>query len=223
MPSAISCSLSPLISRIHSFLFWDWRCSVSPKFFDTQIPSISIEGLVLPRQARCVLSRLRYNGHSLLLSSYLTISGRIENPLCNACKYPSQETSRYTLHCPAADSLRHSLFGNSLSLYNLWSWPWRVFRLLGVYGLWPCIHPSEGGLDDNNNNNVVEVSFCHIVLFDFAFCIICFKVFTFISTEFLLFFGKQFFIQEFLNELTTSFSHTIKNLFFSISFVYHHQ
>ena len=70
-PSAISCSLSPLISRIHSSLFSDWRRTVSSKYFDTQVPSISTEERVLPRHARCVLSRLRCNGHSLLWSSYL--------------------------------------------------------------------------------------------------------------------------------------------------------
>ena len=51
-PSAIPCSLSPLISRIHSRLFSDWRCTVSSKYFDTQVPSISTEELVLPRHAR---------------------------------------------------------------------------------------------------------------------------------------------------------------------------
>ena len=66
VPSAIPCSLS----LIHSFLFSDWRRTVSSKFFDTQAPSISTEELVLPCHARCVLSRLRCNGHSLLLSSY---------------------------------------------------------------------------------------------------------------------------------------------------------
>ena len=40
---------------------------------------------MLPRHARCVLSRLRCNGHSLLLSSYLSRIGRIENPCCSAC------------------------------------------------------------------------------------------------------------------------------------------
>ena len=65
-PSAIPCSLFPLISRIHSRLFSDWRRTVSSKFFDTPVPSISTDELVLPRHARCVLSRLRCNGHSLL-------------------------------------------------------------------------------------------------------------------------------------------------------------
>ena len=35
VPSAIPCSLSPLISRIDSSLFSDWRRTVSFKFFDT--------------------------------------------------------------------------------------------------------------------------------------------------------------------------------------------
>ena len=83
-PSAIPCSLSPLISRIHSRLISDWRRTVSSKYFDTQVPSISTEELVLPRHGRCVLSRLRCNGHSLLLGSYLSRIGRIENSSCSA-------------------------------------------------------------------------------------------------------------------------------------------
>ena len=39
-PSAIPCSLSPLISRIHSSLFSDWKHTVSSKYFDPQVPSI---------------------------------------------------------------------------------------------------------------------------------------------------------------------------------------
>ena len=72
--SAVPCSLFSLVSRIHSCLFSDWRRTVSSKFFDTQVSSISIEELVLPRHARCVLSWLRCNGHSLLLSSYLGLA-----------------------------------------------------------------------------------------------------------------------------------------------------
>ena len=112
MPSAIPCSLSP---RIHSRLFSDWRRTVSSKYFDTQVPSISTEELVLPRHARCVLSRLRCNGHSLLLGSYLSRIGRIENSSCSACVHSSQDISHLILHCPATDSLRRSLFGDSLS------------------------------------------------------------------------------------------------------------
>ena len=93
-PSAIPCSLS-LYSRMHSSLFSDWRCTASSKFFDTQVPSISTEVLVLPRHARCVLSRLRCNRHSLLLSSYLSRIGRIENPSCSTCGHSSQDTSSH--------------------------------------------------------------------------------------------------------------------------------
>ena len=143
-PCAILCSLSPLTSRIHSRLFSDWRRTVSSKYFDTQVPSISTEELVLSRHARCVLSRLCCNGHSLLLGSYLFRIGRIKNSSCNAHGHSSQDTSHLILHCPATDSLRRSLFGDSLSLYDLWSRPWGVARLLGLHGLRPCPHPLEG-------------------------------------------------------------------------------
>ena len=99
----------------------NWRRTVSSIFFDTQVPLISTEELMLPRHARCVLSRLRCNGHSLLLGSYLSRIGRIENPSCSACGHSSQDTFDFILHCPATDSLRRSLFGDSLSLYDLWS------------------------------------------------------------------------------------------------------
>ena len=118
--SAIPCSLS----RIHFRLISDWRRTVSSKFFGTQVPSISTEELVLPRHARFALSRLRCNGHSLPLGSYLTRIGRIENPSCSACGHSSQDISHLILHCPATDSLRRLLFGNFLSLYDLWFRPW---------------------------------------------------------------------------------------------------
>ena len=118
-PSAIPCSLSPLISRIHSRLSSDWRRTVSSKFFDTQVPSISTEELVLPRLASCVFLGLRCNGHSLLLGCYLSRIGRIENPSCSAGGHSSQDISHLILQCPTTDSLRWSLFGDSLSFYDL--------------------------------------------------------------------------------------------------------
>ena len=110
MPSVIPCSLSPFISRIHSCIFLDWRHTASSKFFDIQVSSISTEKLVLPCHTRCVLSRLWCNGHSLLLTSYLTRIDRIENPSCSACRHSSQDTSHFILHCPATDfCTAHSL------------------------------------------------------------------------------------------------------------------
>ena len=107
---------------------------------------------MLLRRARCVFSRLRCNGHSLLLSSYLSKNGRIENSFCSACGHPSQNTCYLILHCPATDCLRRSLFGNFPSLYDLWSRPWGVARRLGLHALPPCFHPSEGGRVTSNNN-----------------------------------------------------------------------
>ena len=62
--------VSLLLSLI-STLFLDWRHTVSSKFFDLQVPSISTEELVLLPDACCVLSHLCCNRHNLLLSSYL--------------------------------------------------------------------------------------------------------------------------------------------------------
>ena len=131
------------ISCIHSCLFSDWRRTVSSKFFDTQVPSISTEELVLPRHARCVLSRLRWYGHSLVLGSYLFRIGRIENPSCSDCGHWSQDISHLILHCPATDSLRRLLLA-TLCLYDLWFGPWGVARLLGLHGFPLCPHFSEG-------------------------------------------------------------------------------
>ena len=109
---------------------------------------------MLPRHARCVLSCLCWYGHSLVLGSYLFRIGRIKNPSCSACGHSSQDTSHLILHCPATDSLRRSLFGNyNWSLYDLWSRPWEVARLLGLHGLPPCPQSLRRGRVNNNNNN----------------------------------------------------------------------
>ena len=91
-------------------------------------------------------SRLRCNGNSLLLGSCFSRNGRSESPSCSPCGHLSQDTSHLILHCSATDSLRRSLFGDSLSLYmyDLWSRPWKVIRLLGLHGFPPCFIPGKG-------------------------------------------------------------------------------
>ena len=150
-PSAIPCSLSPLISHIHSRLFSDWRRTVSSKFFDTQVPSFSTEELVLPCHARCVLSSLRCNGHSLLLSSSLSSIGRIENSFCSACGHSCQDTSHLILHFPATGSAPLTLWRLSVSLRPL-------VQTLGSCPAsgapWsPAMLSSLGRGRVNNNNN----------------------------------------------------------------------
>ena len=160
VPSAILCGLSPLISRIHSCLFSDWRRTVSSKFFDTQISSIFIEELVFPRHARCVLSRLRCNGHSPQLSSYLFRIGRIENPSCSTCAQPSQNTS-FILFCTV--QLRTFCVAHSLATLCLFTtsgvpgseelpgfWGSMVFRHAPI--------PRKGSGNNNNNNTSFELA-----------------------------------------------------------------
>ena len=115
-PSANPCSLSSLI---HYCLFSNLRHIVSSKFFDTQAPSISTEELVLPRHARRVLSSLRCNGHSQVLSCYLSRIGRIENPSCSACGHSFQDTSDLILYRSATDSTPLALCRLSGSLRPL--------------------------------------------------------------------------------------------------------
>ena len=113
---------------------------------------------MLLRHARCVLSRFRCNGYSLLLSSYLSRIGRIENPSCSTCEHSFLDTSHLILRCPATDSLCRSLFGNSLSFYDLWSRCWGVAWLLGLHGLPPCPHSAEGSGRNNNRHHLLPVS-----------------------------------------------------------------
>ena len=145
-PSATPCSLSPLTSRIHSRLISDWRRTVSSKFFDTQVTSISTEELVLPRHARCVLSRLRCNGHSLLLGSYLSRIGRIENPSCSPCGHLSFHCalSSYGLFAPL------TLWQLSVSLRSLVQ-TLESFPASGAP--WSSAMPLSLGRGRVNNNN----------------------------------------------------------------------
>ena len=158
-PSAIPCSLSFPVYHIHFSLFSDWRCAVSSKFIDTQVLSISTEKFVLPRHACCIFSRLCCNGHSLLPSSYLSRIGRIENSLCSAYGHSPQGIYHLILHCPSTDSLRRSLFGDSLSLYDLWSRPSGVARLLGHS--WSSTMPSFLGRDWTTTTSTTTLNKLH--------------------------------------------------------------
>ena len=100
--------------------------------------------LLLSRSIRSELSRLRCHGHSLLLSSYLHRISRKENSDCSACGHPLQDLNHLLLDCRASEPLRKSIFGSSLSILDLWSRPWGVARLLGLRGVPPSPHPSEG-------------------------------------------------------------------------------
>ena len=79
---------------------------------------------MLPRHARCVLSRLRFNGHSLLLGSI-----SLELAVSRILPAAPVDTSHLVLHCPATESLG-------------------VTRLLGLHGLPPSL--GKGRVTNNN-------------------------------------------------------------------------
>ena len=86
VPSAFSCSLS-LISCIHfSLLGLEEYCLIY-KFFDSQVPSVPTDKLVVHHYACCVLTHLHCNGHNLFLSSYFFRIGRIKKSSCSACRH----------------------------------------------------------------------------------------------------------------------------------------
>ena len=144
--SSLPTALSPHSALTCTLLYRTWRRLVKfdKGLYNYQVPDVSLEELLLPRKVRCALSRLRCNGHSLLLASYQKRIGRAESPSCSACGHPLQDLSHTLLHCPALDSLRSAIFGNTISISDLWSRPWGVARMLGLSGVPPLPHPQEG-------------------------------------------------------------------------------
>ena len=122
--------------------------ALSPSYCQSPLfPIISIvssEELLLSRSIRSELSRLRCHGHSLLLSSYLQRISRKENSDCSACGHRLQDLNHLLLDCPASEPLRKSISGSSPSILDPWFRPWGVARLLGLRGVPPRPHPSEG-------------------------------------------------------------------------------
>ena len=124
-------SISPLIFSQRLSLYTSWRRGIQSSFFQHQIPSVSSAELTLPRSAGCALSRLRCNGHSTFLASYLHRIGRAETSLCSNCGSESQDIFHLMLDFPVLDSLCPAIFGHSLTILGLWSRPWGFARLLG--------------------------------------------------------------------------------------------
>ena len=114
---------------------------------------------MLPRHARCVLSRLHCNGHSLLLGSYLSRIGKIENPSCSACGHSSQDISHLILHCPTTDTFfaapsLATLCFSTTSGPNPWELP-------GFWGSMVFHHapiPRKGSGNNNNSNVTMGIT-----------------------------------------------------------------
>jgi len=54
-----------------------------------------------------------------------------------------QDLTHLLLDFPASEPLWRAIFGTT-SIFDLWSRPWGVTRLLGLRGIPPRPHPSEG-------------------------------------------------------------------------------
>ena len=146
-PPSTSCHapqpLAVLSASIRHQLFTSWRSSITTRLLSHQVPSVSSEEQSLPRSVRCQLSRLRCNGHSLLLNSYRHRIGLTSSSSCSKCGHDLQDAS-HLFSCPADSRIRTAIFGPQHSLLDLWCRPWGVARLLGFRGLGPCPHPKEG-------------------------------------------------------------------------------
>ena len=99
---------------------------------------------VLPRHAGCVHSHL-CNGYRFLLSFYLSRIGNTEYPSSSDCVLPTQDTSLLSLCTVQLRTQRRRLFGDSLSLYDLWSSSWGSFPTAGAP--WSSAMPPSLGRD----------------------------------------------------------------------------
>jgi len=77
------------------------------------------------------------------LSSYLCNAGW-KGRVLHAALADTLCRSNFLLGCPASEPLRRAIFGTASSIFDLWSRPWGVARLLGLHGVPPRPHPSEG-------------------------------------------------------------------------------
>ena len=143
LPCSAPQSLSSLASSFRQSLYSSWRASVRSSFLSTQIPKVASEELSLPRSVRCQLSRLRCNGHSTLLQTYLHRIGRSSSPCCPLCGTGPHDVP-HLFSCPSLASTRVAIFGPSASSLDLWARPWGVARLLGLRGVPPRPFPPDG-------------------------------------------------------------------------------
>jgi len=145
-------NLYDLTNELYSYSLWRRTLSHNSLLPDS---FGFLGGTGLPHLIRCERSRLRCHGHSLLLSSYLCRIKWKENSSCSTCVHPLQDLTHLLLDCLASELLRRAIFSIS-SIFDLWSRPWGVARLLGFRGVPPCPHPRKGS-DSITTTNYIAV------------------------------------------------------------------
>jgi len=87
----------------------------------------------------CWLSSLLSSNFSHLLYIQTFPASGSQSPL----QHPLQDLTHLFLDCPASEPLRRAIFGTTSSIFDLWSRPWGVDRLLSLHGVPPHPHPPE--------------------------------------------------------------------------------
>ena len=113
-PSAISCSLSPLTSRIHSRFFSDWRRTISLKFF-FQFPPRNLCSLVM-----LAVFSLVYAATDTAYCEVLISLGLAESRILPAAPVDTRPRTPLISFCTVQlRTLRRCLFGDSVFLRPL--------------------------------------------------------------------------------------------------------
>ena len=155
LPCSAPQSLSSLASFFRHSLFTSWRASVRSSLLSTQIPKVASEELSLPRSVRCDLSRLRCNGHSPLLNSYLLRIRRITSSSCDLCGLGPHDVF-HIFSCPSLSSTRGAIFGPSASILDLWARPWGllVSSASAVFRRAPFRRPGLGNPSSSSSSPI---------------------------------------------------------------------
>ena len=94
--------VSLLLSLVSTLVFFRTGGVLSSVREKTRVDKYFHRGTCAPSACSLCPLSFRSNGHSLLLGSYLSRIGRIENCSCSACRHSSQDTSHLILHHPAS-------------------------------------------------------------------------------------------------------------------------
>jgi len=107
------------IAKLRHTCYSTWRRNLSHNFLLCQISAVASEELALPPSF-------------VLLNS------------CSVCGHQLEDLTHLLLDFPASEPLRLAIFGTTSPIFDHWSKPWGVDRLLGLCGVLQRPHLSVG-------------------------------------------------------------------------------